>query len=117
MGGSSKTPEYDLYRTYKNDAMMFQPPIDGTTIVRSNDDADKALKVLLSLKGRATAWDTETIDLDVKSETPINRGRMICCSAYAGPDVDFGNGPRLFIDNFCHNSDLVLRFREYFEDE
>lgn len=30
--------------------------------------------------------------------------------------MDFGNGPRLFIDNYADASDLILEFKEYFED-
>lgn len=73
---------------------------------------------------RVHAWDTETCDLDVKVESPVGRGRIICASAFCGPDVDFGNGPRtsafniigLFIDNFAHNSDLLLVFKSYLEN-
>ena len=34
-----------------------------------------------------------------------------------GPDVDFGNGPRLFIDNYADSADVLLEFKAYFEDE
>jgi DNA polymerase-1 len=46
------------------------------------------------------AWDTETMDLDVKQEAPIGRGKIICASFFAGPQFNFGRGPRVFIDNF-----------------
>lgn len=70
------------------------------------------------------AWDTETIDLDVKNEQVIGNGRIICASAFGGPDIDFGNGPSnnkykilgLIIDNFAQNSDLILGLKDYFED-
>ena len=32
-----------------------------------------------------TAWDTETIDLDIKQEAPVGRGKIICASFFAGP--------------------------------
>lgn len=43
---------------------------------------------------RVHSWDTETIDLNVKSDSLIGNGKIICCSAFCGIDVDFGNGPR-----------------------
>jgi len=42
---------------------------------------------------RYHAWDTETVDIDAKVETPVGNGRVICASAFCGIDVDFGNGP------------------------
>jgi DNA polymerase-1 len=41
------------------------------------------------------AWDTETIDIDLKTESVVGNGKIICASAYCGLDVDFGNGPRI----------------------
>lgn len=62
-------------------------------------------------------WDTETIDLEVKEESPVGKGNIICFTGYCGPDVDFGNGPRLFVDNFGERADYVQLFKQYFEDE
>jgi DNA polymerase-1 len=45
------------------------------------------------LKIRVHAWDTETTDLNVKIESAIGKGRMVCASAFCGPEVNFGNGP------------------------
>ncbi len=42
---------------------------------------------------------------------------MLCAQCFIGPDVDFGNGPRLFIDNYADAADLIMEFKEYFEDE
>ena len=36
-------------------------------------------------------------------------------SGYCGPDIDFGNGPRLFLNNFKRN-EVILIFKDYFED-
>lgn len=47
------------------------------------------------------AWDTETIDIDAKGESPVGNGKVICASVFAGPEIDFGNGPRLLIDNYA----------------
>lgn len=63
------------------------------------------------------AWDTETIDIDPKLETPVGNGKIICASAFAGPDIDFGNGPWLFIDNYADAKGVLQEFKEYLEDE
>ena len=46
------------------------------------------------------AWDSETIDVDIKNETAVGKGKVIAASFFAGPQYNFGNGPRVFIDNF-----------------
>lgn len=66
---------------------------------------------------RVHAWDTETIGINAKDESPVGKGTVICATAFLGPDVDFGNGPRLFIDNYADSEDVILEFKEYFEDE
>jgi len=33
------------------------------------------------------------MDISVKTESPVGNGKIICCSAFCGIDVDFGNGP------------------------
>lgn len=65
---------------------------------------------------RVHAWDTETIDIDAKLESPVGNGKVICASCFIGPEIDFGNGPRLFIDNYADAKDLILEFKEYFEN-
>lgn len=63
------------------------------------------------------AWDTETTDIGVKTESKIGNGKIVCASVFCGPEVNFGNGPRLMIDNFAQNSDLIMIFKEYLEDQ
>nr|XP_043640219.1 DNA polymerase I B, chloroplastic/mitochondrial isoform X2 [Erigeron canadensis] len=38
------------------------------------------------------ACDTEVASIDVKLETPVNHGEVICFSIYSGHEADFGNG-------------------------
>ena len=63
------------------------------------------------------AWDTETMDLDIKQEAPVGNGKIICASFFAGPEFNFGRGPRVFIDNFGKNAGLLDYFKEYLESE
>ena len=62
------------------------------------------------------AWDTETINLEVKETSPVGNGDIICASLFAGPDIDFGNGARVFIDNYADAKDVIMVFKEYLED-
>jgi len=68
-------------------------------------------------KDRIVAWDTETIDIDGKTDTPIGNGKIICASMFAGPDIDFGNGPRVFIDNYADAHNVIMEFKEYLESD
>lgn len=73
---------------------------DGTTIVRNREDAERVMGILRELPaGRFHACDTEVIDLRLDSQSPVGNGVVTCMSIFSGPDVDFGNGPRLWIDN------------------
>jgi len=99
-----------------NDAMRNYVPPKGTTIVRTKEQAKHALNVLKSHPNRIHAWDTETISIDVKEQSPVGNGTVLCAQAFIGPDVDFGNGPRLFIDNYADAHDIILEFKEYLED-
>jgi DNA polymerase-1 len=67
--------------------------LPGVTIVRTPEQAQAAIAVLSQFKDRVHAWDTETIGINVKEESPVGRGYVICASAFLGPEVNFGNGP------------------------
>jgi DNA polymerase-1 len=91
--------------------------IPSVTIVRTREDAIKVVDILKNkLKNRFHAWDTETIGIDPKENSPVTHGEIICFSCFAGPDVDFGNGPRLFIDNYADSQGVIEEFKDYFED-
>lgn len=64
---------------------------------------------------RYHAWDTETIDVDPNETSPVGHGRVICLSAFCGPQIDFGNGPRLWIDNYGDAEGTLELFKSYFE--
>lgn len=126
------------------------------TVANDRESAERVLKVLYQYKDYYHGCDTETVGLDVKNESPVGmraiwlikskvlllvlmqlgKGRIICASIYAGPGVDFGNGPRLYIDNLdsCEGTASLFDslewmgldrwflgtidyFKEYFESE
>jgi DNA polymerase-1 len=91
--------------------------LPGTTIVRTREDAKRVIEVLKRYPERVHAWDTETIGIDAKLESPVGKGQVICASAFVGPDVNFGNGPRLLIDNYADAEGVLLEFKSYFEDD
>ena len=74
------------------------------------------MKILYKYPDRVHAWDTETININPKEDSPVGHGEIICATCFIGPDVDFGNGPRLFIDNYADANDVILEFKQYFED-
>jgi len=88
--------------------------IDGITIVRTKAQAQQVIQILKKYPTRVHAWDMEKINIDLKIESPVMHGELICASCFLGPEVDFGNGPRLFVDSY--KNDLILEFKEYFED-
>ena len=65
--------------------------IEGITIVRSKEDAIKAVNVLKQHGNKICAWDTEIIGLDPKVESPVGKGDLLCATAFCGPEVNFGN--------------------------
>ncbi len=85
--------------------------------MRNAQDARRVVEVLKRYPDRVAAWDTETIGIDPKIESPVGKGQVICASAFVGPDVDFGNGPRLVIDNFADAEGTLMEFKKYLEDE
>ena len=90
-----------------NEAMRSYQPERGTTIVRTKEQAQYAISILKKYQDRIHAWDTETIGINPKIDTPVGHGKVLCAQCFIGPDVDFGNGPRLFIDNYADASDII----------
>jgi DNA polymerase-1 len=93
------------------------PPPD-TVVVNDVESAKKVLEILMrpDIKRRYHACDTETTGIDPKIQSPVGNGTVICASIYVGPDVDFGGGSRIWIDNYGKASGTLDLFKEYFED-
>lgn len=109
---------YEAWAGKRNEALadkMNWPK--GVTVVRDKASAKKALEVLRSLKDRVHAWDTETVDLEVKEKSPVGNGRVVSAQLFCGPDAPFEDGPRLFVDNFADAAGVLNEFREYFADQ
>lgn len=76
-----------------NVALKTLLPIPSISIIRTVDQANFVVSILRKLQDRFHAWDTETIDVDPKTQSPVSHGKILCMSCFVGPDVDFGNGP------------------------
>lgn len=92
----------------------------GITVVSTAEEAARVSEILLGLReaGRVHAVDTETLDWG-PGQSPYNHGWIVCFSVFCGEDVDFGSGPRLWVDNMGEGGEpgtLVQCFREYLED-
>ncbi|KYQ92753.1 putative protein serine/threonine kinase [Tieghemostelium lacteum] len=97
--------------------MEFVP--DGVTVVRDIIKAREVVDRLRLEKNEFHACDTEVVDIDLKTESPIGHGRVICFSIYVGEHLNFGNGPIVWVDcmNDREGSEILKIFKEYFEDE
>ncbi|KAK4420752.1 DNA polymerase I A, chloroplastic/mitochondrial [Sesamum alatum] len=64
------------------------------------------------------ACDTEVANIDVKEETPVDHGEIICFSIYSGPEADFGAGKScIWVDVLDGGGkDLLKEFAPFFED-
>jgi len=86
------------------------------TMVETDEDAQRVLDILMSLpKDCHHAIDTETRNWEL-GVSPYLCGEVICWSIYCGPDVDFGNGPRLWINNLDQKEMKLKGFVEFFKD-
>jgi DNA polymerase I len=91
---------------------------DGVTVVATPADAARVLDIMAKLpKSTLMAWDTEVVDLDLTTQSPVGNGRVICASVYAGPNVDWGGGPKLWIDNLDAAAGTLNAFAGCLRDE
>lgn len=55
--------------------------------------------------------------IDVKQETPVDHGEIICFSIYSGPEAKFGKGKScIWVDVLDGGKDLLAVFAPFFED-
>ncbi|KAL2247607.1 UNVERIFIED_CONTAM: DNA polymerase I A, chloroplastic/mitochondrial [Sesamum indicum] len=60
----------------------------------------------------------QVANIDVKEETPVDHGEIICFSIYSGPEADFGDGKScIWVDVLDGGGkDLLKEFAPFFED-
>ena len=103
--------------TEAEDRAALRKNIPGITCVLTKEDVPAVLAVLNANTSEPHAWDTESKDIDLRRiknpQAAILHGSMLVATCYIGEKVDFGNGPRLFIDN---RDGIISEFKEYFQD-
>ncbi|XP_042509273.1 DNA polymerase I A, chloroplastic/mitochondrial-like [Macadamia integrifolia] len=87
--------------------------VDNISVAR-----DIVRKLTTQYKDLVYACDTEVAKIDVKQETPVDHGEVICFSIYSGPTVDFGNGKScIWVDVLDGGGrDILKEFAPFFED-
>ncbi|XP_054797248.1 DNA polymerase I B, chloroplastic/mitochondrial isoform X2 [Prosopis cineraria] len=65
------------------------------------------------------ACDTEVAKIDVKEETPIDHGEIVCFSIYSGPEADFGDGKScIWVDVLDGGGkQMLFEFEPFFKDQ
>ncbi|KAH6835517.1 polymerase gamma 1 [Perilla frutescens var. hirtella] len=92
---------------------------DKVLVVDSIPAAREVVRLLTTqYKDLVHACDTEVANIDVKGETPVDHGEVICFSIYSGPEADFGNGKScIWVDVLDGDGkDLIKEFAPFFED-
>ncbi|CAK4855963.1 unnamed protein product [Aphanomyces euteiches] len=88
------------------------------TMVQDKVSAKRVVEILKSLgPDHMHACDTEVANIDVKKVGPVGNGHVTCLSIYSGPDVDFGNGPYVWVDNLDSADGTLEYFREFLESQ
>ncbi|XP_051209078.1 DNA polymerase I A, chloroplastic isoform X2 [Lolium perenne] len=91
-------------------------------LVVDNIESAKNVVQLLTTKYRnfVHACDTEVANIDVKKESPVDHGEVICFSIYSeNSDVhaDFGNEKTcIWVDVLDGGRDVLMEFAPFFED-
>ncbi|VVA98990.1 unnamed protein product [Arabis nemorensis] len=75
-------------------------------------------KLITEYRNLVHACDTEVSRIDVKSETPVDHGELICFSIYCGSEAVFGDGKScIWVDVLGENGrDILAEFKPFFED-
>ncbi|CAN1172176.1 hypothetical protein LINPERHAP2_LOCUS30023 [Linum perenne] len=95
--------------------------ISNNVLVVDNVSTAKAVvsKLTHQYKHHVHACDTEVSNIDLKVQTPIDHGELICFSIYSGPEADYGNGKScIWVDVLDGAGQAILaEFKIFFENE
>ncbi|XP_052107651.1 DNA polymerase I A, chloroplastic/mitochondrial isoform X6 [Arachis duranensis] len=92
---------------------------EDVLVVDSIPLAEEVAKMLtVKYRHLIHACDTEVAKIDVKDETPVDHGEIICFSIYSGPEADFGGGKScIWVDVLDGGGQEILdKFAEFFSD-
>jgi hypothetical protein len=86
---------------------------DAVTVVDDYRKAETVIKILQAHPEAIWACDTEVADINVKEQSPVGNGKVICVSIFGGDHIDFGSGSAIWIDN---TNEVLQFFKGWFED-
>ncbi|XP_042452291.1 DNA polymerase I A, chloroplastic-like isoform X2 [Zingiber officinale] len=91
---------------------------DKVIIVDNVSTAKEVARLLITdYKNFIHACDTEVANIDVKSDTPVGHGEVICFNIYSGPLADFGNGKScVWVDVLDGGVEVLMEFAPFFQD-
>lgn len=93
------------------------PTRTEVTIVRTREHARSVVNILMANPEAIWACDTEVADINVKEQSPVGNGKVICVSIYGGDHIDFGTGSTLWIDNYGDAFGVLDEFKAWFEND
>uniref|UniRef100_A0A7N0TZ66 DNA-directed DNA polymerase n=1 Tax=Kalanchoe fedtschenkoi TaxID=63787 RepID=A0A7N0TZ66_KALFE len=117
VNGISKKPVFDAKETDLRKKL--QTIYSKVLVVDSVHFAKEVVKKLTKdYKNLVHACDTEVAQIDVKQETPVNHGEIICFSIYSGAYADYGTGKScIWVDVLDGGGrEILLEFAPFFED-
>ncbi|XP_020222802.1 DNA polymerase I B, chloroplastic/mitochondrial isoform X2 [Cajanus cajan] len=88
-------------------------------VVNNISLAEEVAKMLtVNYRHLIHACDTEVAKINVKQETPVDHGEIICFSIYSGSEADFGGGKScIWVDVLDGGGKEILnKFAEFFQD-
>nr|XP_027190378.1 DNA polymerase I A, chloroplastic/mitochondrial-like isoform X2 [Cicer arietinum] len=88
-------------------------------VVNNLSHAEEVAKMLtVNYRHLIHACDTEVSKIDVKQETPVDHGEIVCFSIYSGPEADFGGGKScIWVDVLDGGGEEMLnKFANFFQD-
>jgi DNA polymerase-1 len=87
-------------------------------LIQDEEGARRVLKKIEELgPNHYHACDTEVAQIDVKAVGPVGNGVVTCLSLYSGPDVDYGNGPYVWVDNLDSAEGTLQLFKDFLESK
>ncbi|XP_027341576.1 DNA polymerase I A, chloroplastic/mitochondrial-like isoform X2 [Abrus precatorius] len=92
---------------------------EDVLVVNDISLAEKVAKMLtVNYRHLIHACDTEVAKINVKQETPVDHGEIICFSIYSGPEADFGGGKScIWVDVLDGGGkEIMNKFARFFQD-
>ncbi|XP_078162399.1 DNA polymerase I A, chloroplastic-like [Carex rostrata] len=118
---SSKASQESFGKKPKDASERLRQVYNEVLVVDNIEEAKRVVRLLTTkYRNFIHGCDTEATKIDVKQETPVNHGELICFSIYShnsDMQADFGNGkPCIWVDVLDGERDVLKEFVPFFED-